>query len=170
MKDIHFLRIFVPNNLPITKNLINLLPSYEELKSFSNSIAKIYLEFRNKLGINLTLPPDMLPADFKEKLRYLNSIYDMPCGHASRAIYIRANGNIVPCSIWNDEMFGIFGNIRNTNMETAWGSILEFRIRIKDFIRTKCNTCKLFHEKLCGYWNICVVCGCWYGCWSIGEF
>jgi radical SAM protein with 4Fe4S-binding SPASM domain len=160
VKGVNFINLHLPIYAPM--DIINLKPSYEELMRFSIFMDRLYIEFQDKLLLNIGLPPAMLPKVLRKKVIALNTNCDRPCAHANRSIYIRADGSVVPCPLW-DDVLGVFGNIKNSSIKRIWHSILRFMTEIKSFIDSKCNNCALFQKRLCGYWNICIVRGCYYG-------
>jgi radical SAM protein with 4Fe4S-binding SPASM domain len=85
------------------------------------------------------------------------------------SVYVRADGSVVPCSLWEDAL-GIFGNIKTSSIEKIWHSIAMFMENVKNFINLNCGNCILFKEGLCSFWNICIVRGCYYGRWRSSDF
>lgn len=154
-----------PPLILVKNNNINLIsPSEEDLIHFLSCINTIRKDIGFKLKIG-NISPYILPDWIKEDIRSKNRNANIACGHIGRSLYIRPDGEAIPCPIWNLRIKR-FGNVNDLPLKSIWKSFLEFKNKITQKIQLLCGKCPLFVNNLCGFWNICIATGCPLGHWS----
>ncbi len=110
--------------------------SYQSLISHSLSSTD-----RMKIQIGSIFRTDML----RDKVYYLFSPSSSCCEYKRWSIVVKPNGNIVPCSAF-DNM--VFGNIRENRLEDVWFSESVQAFKNLPVSKTDCKECKLLG--ICG--------------------
>lgn len=137
----------------INKNLI--IPNWQDVFSAYEKLTQHSLKekVKMKIAISSVFKTELV----RDKTFYLFNSENNCCEYKRDAIVIKPNGDVVPCTAFDDL---VFGNIRQQSLKDIWQSDLCQAFKTLPISATECRDCKINH--LCGA-------GCRKVAWEINK-